>query len=185
MVVALQPLPPSGLAWAALVALPAPLMLAATRTYILMRRARWLLLSIAALFVLGTPGERVPGALGDLGITYDGLLLAAEHILRLVLLLASLALLHEHLGTGGMMAGLHWLLAPLANWRALRQRIVVRMMLVLDYVETAPAGNWHHWLSADVPGPDSVELPVASIGAFDWGVLALLAVLVTVLGWHA
>jgi hypothetical protein len=144
-VVILQPLSAPGLAWAALAALPLPVLLAGNRTYVLIRRARWLLLSIAVLFALATPGERVPGGIGDLGVTYDGLRLAAEHILRLVLLLASLALLHEHLGTTGMMAGLHWLLTPLAGWRTLRERIVVRLMLVLDYVETSPGGNWRDW----------------------------------------
>jgi hypothetical protein len=139
-----------------------------------MRRARWLLLSIALLFALATPGQRLPGALGDLGITQDGLLLAAEHVVRLVLLLASLAIVHERLGTNGMMAGLYWLLAPLSKWRAMRERIVVRLMLVLDNVENAPSGNWREWLSTDLPGPDHLSL---TIRPMHWGDRALLTLL--------
>ncbi|HZV54406.1 MAG TPA: hypothetical protein VFF82_05640 [Rhodocyclaceae bacterium] len=182
-VIVLQPLAISGLAWAALVALPVPLLLATRRTYLLIRRARWLLFSITMLFALATPGERLPGAIGDVAVTYDGLRLAAEHVLRLILLLASLALLHEHLGTVGMMAGLHWLLAPLAGWRTLRERIVVRLMLVLDNVETSPGGNWRDWLVVDSSGPDSLNLAVDSLHPLDWAILGLLAVLAVTAAW--
>jgi uncharacterized membrane protein YqjE len=144
-----------------------------------------LLLSIAVMFALATPGQRLSGTIGDLGVTVDGLLMACEHILRLLLLLASLALLHERLGTPGMMAGLHWLLRPLAGWQALRERIVVRLMLVLDYVESAPAGDWRHWLSADVAGPSRLELAVMPMRRRDWAVLGLLMVVGLATRWLA
>lgn len=177
VVIILQSLSLADLGWAAVVLLPLPLLWARQRTAVLTRRARWLLLSIAVMFALATPGERLPGTVGDLGVTYDGLALAAEHLLRLTLLLATLALLHERLGTTGMMSAFHWLLAPLVAWQTLRERIVVRLMLILEYVETAPAGNWRAWLSADVPGPDSIDLTVAPLCAKDWAVLILLALL--------
>ena len=155
--------------------MPLSLLLAGRRTRMLIRRTRWLLLSIAVLFVLASPGERLPGAIGEVGITYDGLQLAAEHVLRLLLLLASLALLHEHLGNEGLIAGLHWLLTPLAGWRGARERVIVRLMLVLDYVETEPRGGWRAWLSGDTAGPDRLVLIAGAARAVDWGVLALLA----------
>lgn len=172
----LQSLVMAHLAWAAALLLPLPLLLARRRAWLLLRRARWLLLSIAVLFSLAVPGERLPGALGDLGVTYDGLTMAAEHVLRLVLLLASLALLHEHLGTDGLVAGIHWVLAPLADWRALRERIVVRLMLVLEYVESDAAPGWQAWMSGATPGPE--RLPLATVGAraVDWALLVLLGV---------
>lgn len=175
VVIVLQSLSVVGLGWAALLLLPLPLVYARQRTFVLVRRARWLLLSITIMFALATPGERLPGTVGDVGVTYDGLALGAEHLLRLTLLLATLALLHERLGTTGMMSGFHWLLAPLAGWQALRERIVVRLMLILDYVETAPSGDWHAWLSADLPGPDRIGLMVPPPRAKDWAVLILLA----------
>ncbi len=176
-VIVLQSLSATGLGWAAVVLLPLPLVQARQRTAVLARRARWLLLSIGVMFALATPGERLPGVVGDLGVTYDGLALGAEHLLRLMLLLATLALLHERLGTAGMMSGLHWLLAPLAGWQTLRERIVVRLLLILDYVETAPTGIWQTWLSADLQSPDRIDLVVAPLRAKDWAVLMLLALL--------
>jgi hypothetical protein len=83
------------------------------------------------------------------------------------------------------MAGLHWLLAPLARWRAMRERIVVRLMLVLDHVENAATGNWRAWLNEDVPGPDRMTLSVGSMRLADWTTLAALAAAALVLGLSA
>jgi len=174
----LQTLSPRELAWACLLVVPLSLLLAGRRTRILLYRARWLLLSIGVLFVLASPGERLPGAMGAFGITYDGLQMAGEHIARLILLLASLAVVHERLGNEGLLAGLHWLLRPVAGWRSVRERIIVRLMLVLDYVETEPRGGWRAWLSGDIPGPDRLVLVTGRTRAADWAVLALLAAIV-------
>jgi hypothetical protein len=185
LVFLLQPLSVTGLAVAAVVLMPLSMLFARKRALSLLRRARWLLASIVILFALATPGQRLPGTAGDMGITLDGVILATEHALRLVLLLATLALLHQRLGSSGMMSGLYWLLAPLANWRMLRERIVVRLMLVLDYVEAQPSGNWRQWLVAETAGPDSVDLAIAPVRALDWAVLASLSMLALVLGWTA
>lgn len=182
-IVAVQSMTAAALAGAAIVLLPLCLFGARSRALNLVRRSRWLLLSIMLLFAFGTPGQRLPGSLGEIGITYDGLLLASEHMMRLVLLLATLALLHERLGTSGLMAGLHWLLTPFAAWRSLRERIVVRLMLVLEYVESAPGGDWRAWLAEDPPGPDALSLAVRQVRPADWAVLALLAGLVVAFGW--
>lgn len=174
----LQPLPAAALAWIAAVLLSLAWAFARHRSLALLRRTRWLFLSIILLFALATPGQRLPGVAGDLGVTHDGVLLAVEHVLRLLLLLSSLAVLHERLGTPGMMAGLYWLLAPLAQWRTLRERIVVRLMLVLDQVESAPAANWRDWLNRDIGGPDRLPLAIGSLHLVDWLALGSLGLLV-------
>lgn len=185
LVLFLQSLSVFQLAWAAALALPIAVALARARVFVLIRRARWLLLSIAMLFALATPGERLPGGAGDLGVTYDGLILGAEHVLRLLLLLTTLALLHQHLGTGGILAGLYWLLTPLARLYGLRERIVVRLMLVLEYVETPGQRDWRSWLSAvELParGPQHLDLAVARVRQVDWLVLTVLAGLALFVG---
>jgi hypothetical protein len=173
-VMLLQPLSPVALAGAAVFVTLVSSLFAWRRTMALIRRTRWLLLSIFILFSFGTPGQRLAGAAGDLGLTHDGLLLATEHVLRLLVLLASLAVLHERLGTWGMMAGLYWLLGPVAKWRQLRERIVVRLMLVLDHVENAPVSNWREWLNRDIPGPANVDLSLGALRIIDWSALVLL-----------
>lgn len=146
----------------------------------LIRRARWLLLTLAVLFVIATPGERLPGPAGAIGLTVDGFALAAAHVLRLLLLLATLAWLLHALGRDGLIAGLHCLLQPLGR---VRDRIVVRLLLALEYVEgEQPAGDWRAWLGAGADaGVERVRLAVAELRGIDrlalgvCGVVALLA----------
>lgn len=178
----LQALPPDALAWVAALILPLAFFFARRRAMALIRRTRWLLLSIGVMFSFATPGQHLPGIGGDLGITFDGLLLAAEHLLRLLLLLASLAAIHERLGTTGMMTGFHWLLRPLGQWRTLRERIVVRTLLVLDQVENAPASTWRDWLNGDTVERSQLSLTVGSLRAVDWLALASLVIVLLLSG---
>lgn len=146
----------------------------------LLKRARWLLLAVAALFVAATPGARLPGIAGTSGITFDGLRLAAEHLLRLTLLLATLASLLRKLGRGGLLCGLHCLLAPIG---VRRERLVVRLMLALEYAEGDRSGKlWRDWLS-ETPGtePERVRLELASLSIRDGIFLLLLAATVAAL----
>jgi hypothetical protein len=175
-------LPLESLAWLLAPAVVLALWAARKRTLTLLRRARWLLLSIGVLFAFSTPGLLVPGPLGSLGITQDGLALAAEHVSRLVLLLTTLALLHERLGTEGFVAGLYWLLAPLSRWRGLRERIVVRLMLVIEFVENDKRGAWRDWLDEKSDaGPQTLPLDVRPAHWHDR--LAVVAVLCAVVAF--
>jgi hypothetical protein len=172
------------LGWIALAAVPLCLIYAGKRALLLLRRARWLLLSIVLLFLFGTPGERLPGTIGAIGATYDGLTAATEQLLRLVLLLVTLAWLHLSVGSSGLVRGLHWLLSPLAAWGDYRERIVVRLLLVLENVENDLRVSWQHWLlPAPENGPDHMTLTVAPVRWPDWLVLAGLIVFAGWLGW--
>lgn len=126
------------------------LWLATHRSRQLLWRTRWLLLSLLLLFLFATPGEYLPGLVGQMGVTYEGGTQGGEQIARLLILLLSLALLHEHLGNQGLMTGLYWLLQPFA-WRDVT---VVRLMLVLEYVEQkSSVAAWRQWFAdeADLP----------------------------------
>lgn len=162
-------------------ALAAALLLARRRALSLLRRARWLLLSIGVLFAFATPGLAVPGWPGRLGLTQDGLLLAGDHLARLLILLTSLAVLHEHLHTGGLLTGLHALLAPL---RERRERIVVRLMLVIEFIERGGGQTgWRHWLADDADGPSHLTLGVRPTAWPDWLAYALMALAAGTLAW--
>lgn len=115
---------------------------AAERTFNLLRRSRWLFLSLAVLYFLATPGEYVAGFIGDMGVTYEGLHLGGEQVARLLAMLTSLALLHQIVGTSGLLGGFHWLLRPFP-WR---EATVVRLLLVLEHVEQKHPVRWREWL---------------------------------------
>ena len=183
LAVGVQFLPLTGLLLATSVFLLMALVLAGSRTRLFLKRSRWLLLSIVVLFVVATPGERLSGWPGDLGLSVDGIQQATEHLCRLLLLICSLALLHERLGTQGFLVGMYCLLAPLRNWKNLRERIVVRLMLVLAYVETSPRSAWRDLLqpptrASDEPvdpprDEETLSLPVPDMRWADWSVVLL------------
>lgn len=140
----------------------------------LLRRSRWLIFSLAVLYAFATPGEYLSGMLGNVGLTYEGLRQGGEQIGRLLAMLASLALLHQSVGTPGLLTGLHCLLKPFPG----RETTVVRLMLVLEYVEQKSDARWREWLLPNVQ-PDEVlkDRLVLSMPRFRWldGALIMLA----------
>lgn len=175
-------LPLAALAALAIPLAAAAIVLARRRTFGLLKRARWLFLSIALLFAFATPGLLLPGLWGRIGLTHDGLALAAEHVARLLLLLTSLSLLHEMLGTAGLLSGLYWLLAPLR--RAWCERIVVRLMLVVEFVEGGAGGGWREWMGGEDAGPASLALSVRKSRWHDaLALILVVALVVAVATW--
>ena len=115
------------------------------RWWRLVRRARWLLLSLGLILAYGTPGE----ALFDLdwAPTYEGGMEAILHMFRLVLLLGSLAWLFERATREDLLAGLWYGVRPLRRWGLDAERGVVRLALVMDILQEAPKpGNWRQLL---------------------------------------
>lgn len=111
------------------------------RLAVLLKRTRWLLISLVLLFALGTPGIFVFPSLGSLGPTREGLLFGLEHLLRLLFLVATLAILLQSTGVDGLVSGLYGMIRPL-SWLGLdRARIAVRLLLVLQYVEESHPGR--------------------------------------------
>ncbi|MEZ5613999.1 MAG: hypothetical protein R3E35_02150 [Rhodocyclaceae bacterium] len=178
-----QWLPLSGLLLACAAALSAGAWLAPRRMGLLLRRTRWLILSLVLLFALATPGVYLLPSLGVMGPTAEGLRLGLEHLLRLLFVLASLAVLLERTGAEGLVAGLHGLMRPL-SWLGLdRGRVALRLMLVMHYVEQAPPGlHWREWLLGNVVEGESprLRLQAAGLGAADFAVLAGLTLVLIV-----
>ena len=124
----------------------------------LLRRTRWLLLTLVAMFgwlTPGTPLAWVPGA------SEEGLALAAAHGARLLLALAVVALLLRSMAIPDLVAGMRSLLAPVAPLGVPRDRIAVRLALTLDEVEATRSGR-------DAAIPDVLSLPDRGLGAADW-----------------
>lgn len=153
---------------------------AAERTANLLRRSRWLLLSLVVLYGFATPGEYLPGIPGDIGMSWDGLHHGAVQLGRLLAMLTSLAVLHQAVGTHGLLAGLHSLLKPFP-WRAVT---VLRLMLVLDYVERKQQIGWREWLAPQIPNhetlPDRLTLTVPHFRWIDVIVLLFIATLLPI-----
>lgn len=134
--------------------------LAAPHFFPLLRRSRWLLLTMLLMFGWLTPGTPLSGVPGA---SREGLWLAAENLARLTIALAAVALVLNALSPAALVAGLRSLLAPLAVLNVPRDRIAVRLALTLEEVEAARRGG------DAVPGSgvDSLSLPASSPGAAD------------------
>jgi hypothetical protein len=176
-----QYFPPLGLRLACAAALAVGIWLAPKRLGLLLKRTRWLIVSLVLLFALATPGVYLLPLLGSLGPTQEGVRLGLEHLMRLLFVLATLAMLLQVTGVEGLVAGLYGLMRPL-SWLGLdRGRVAMRLMLVMHYVEHSPPGrHWHEWLKGEgaAIGPLRLCLQAVPLGASDVAVLAGLTLVV-------
>lgn len=156
------------------------------RWRILLRRLRWLLLSVWLILAYGTAGD----ALLDLAWlpTHEGAAEATLHVARLVLMLGCLAWLFALLGRQGLLVALVSLLRPLSTRGVATDRLVVRLSLVMENLQVElPKGAWRSMLDGDAGGDEGpallrVEVPswrrvdyLACLGAvvFSIGAVAL------------
>ncbi|MDR0777603.1 MAG: hypothetical protein LBE81_13350 [Azonexus sp.] len=126
----------------------------------MLRRARWLLLTLWLILTYNVPGE----AFSDLpwAPTYEGIADANLHALRLIVMLGCLAWLFQRLGRDGLVSALWGLLQPCRALGLDTERLVVRLSLVLDKLQTEQEkGAWRRMLwDAALPaeGPASLHL---------------------------
>lgn len=99
-------------------------------------RARWLLLSLLAVFAWGTPGEALWSSAW--APTHEGFLEAIKHLGRMFLVLIFVAAFLEFMPLADLLSATHALLLPFRRCGMDSTRGVVRLMLVLRYVETLP-----------------------------------------------
>lgn len=151
--------------------------LAGNRLHVLLMRCRWILLTVFLLFVFLTPGEYLPGLPGESGVTYEGLRTGTEQAGRLLITLASLALLHECLGSRGLLVGCYCVL-----WSgAWREMTVVRLILILEAIEQRQVVSWREWLNAsELQSGQQGESFALRIPSFCWNDWMLIGSMVFV-----
>jgi energy-coupling factor transporter transmembrane protein EcfT len=141
----------------------------------LMWRARWLLFSLLAVFAWGTAGE----ALWNSGWapTYEGVMEASKHLGRMLLVLMLVATFLEYMPLADLISATHALLLPFRRFGLDTTRGVVRLMLVLRYVETLPRPrDWKVLL--DAPDSSTSEIVEIEQRAAGWGDVCVMAGLV-------
>jgi len=151
------------------------LVAAPSHLHLLLRRSRWLLLTMLVMFGWLTPGTPLAGIPGA---SQEGLLLAAENIARLLVTLATVALILKSLSASQLVAGLRSLLAPLALLRISRDRFAVRLALTLNEVEASRISESNDSGSVAT----ALVLPAAAFCATDF-VLGVFAVALVLGAW--
>lgn len=153
----------------------------------LLRRTRWIMLSLLLVYAYSTPGAPLFEALGAFSPSREGLSDGVLQLTRLLAALAALAVLLDRLHRHALIAGLHTLFAPL-RWIGLsRDRIAVRLALTLHYAEVAMlrSMSWQDTLRSLFEPHGEVtrqmELPSYRSGPLD----ALLLMAASALLWLA
>ncbi len=145
LTIAMQSLQATALLLAGAPLLAAAYALSAARLFILLRRTRWIMLSLLVIYAYGTPGAAVWASLAQFSPTYEGLLDGLLQLGRLAFALAGLAILLGLLPQQQLVEGLYTLAYPLRYLGLSRERIAVRLALTLHYAETAILDTSVNW----------------------------------------
>lgn len=112
---------------------------------VMLRRLRWLLLSMLIVYGWFTPGVAMWPGLGVASPTVPGLLEALQRAAALVLMALGAQQLISGLAPPQLLAALLWLSLPLQMFGLSRERLALRVMLTLEAVP-----RLMHMLSADL-----------------------------------
>ncbi|MDH2918763.1 MAG: CbiQ family ECF transporter T component [Sideroxydans sp.] len=114
----------------------------------LLRRTRWIFLTLLLIYAYATPGSALWHRLGDWSPVREGVQEGAAQLLKLLAALASLAILLHKLPRVHLIAGLYSLLTPLKFLGVSRERCAIRLALTLHYAEVAMLRKNTHWQDA-------------------------------------
>lgn len=126
----------------------------------LLRRVRWLLLSLLLIYAFNTPGEYLRSWPFELAPTYEGLSAGLLQSAKICIMLAGLALLLATTNRESLIAGFYLLSTSLRVLKLNPERFAARLWLTLHYVEQAPK----HASLNEVRGSIFDNLDVASSG---------------------
>ena len=145
----------------------------------LLRRMRWLFLSVWLILAYGAAGD----AVFDVAWmpTHEGVRNATLHVARLGLMLGCLAWLFATVGNHGLLVALQSLLRPLSEFGLASERLVVRLSLVMQNLQVRlPKGEWRNILGGiggEPVGPETLRIEARAWRASDY--LICLAVLIS------
>lgn len=144
----------------------------------MLRRMRWLFLSVWLILAYGVSGD----AVFDVAWmpTDEGVRDATLHVARLGLMLGCLAWLSATVGNHGLLVALQSLLQPLSGYGLASERLVVRLSLVIQNLQVKlPKGAWRNILGGiggEPGGPETLRIEAPAWRPNDY--LICLAVLI-------
>lgn len=134
----------------------------------MLKRMRWLFLSMFLIYAFNTPGEFVRdwplNGWVDWSPTYEGLQAGTLQLVRLMMMLAGVGLMLATTTTSSMIEGFYVLLKPLKCIGLHPERFAARLCLTLHYIESnnlqqdrqsASYLNWQQFLNMDLDKIDS------------------------------
>ena len=155
-------------------------LLALRRTRRLLKRIRFLLIAIVVFFAGCTPGEALLISLPGISPSREGAVFAMQHAGRLIGVVCCVAILLERLSVNRLVTGLYALLRPLEVVGLPAGGLAVRLLLVMQYVESASPRDWRDWLGDESNSEtQAIQLGRERLGMLEAGVAIVgIAVLV-------
>lgn len=152
----------------------------------MVRRARWLLISLMVIYAVATPGDPVFSALGSISPTFQGIRGGTLQSWRLILLLLTLGILLCSCTRQDMLSGIYVLLRPLVFIGFRADRLAVRLWLTLQYAEAQPRRKIQEWWgelhsTLDSGREEATEITL-DLPLFTWCDLIVLALATLLLG---
>lgn len=120
----------------------------AQRLFGLLRRSRWILLSLLLVYTFATPGQELWSWSYAPTPTLEGLQDGGMQLCRLVSMLAGLSILLTLLSREQLIGGLYSLAYPLRFVGLSSERMAVRLALTLYYAESAMRDTANDWRGA-------------------------------------
>ena len=169
--------------------------LARERTLRLLRRIRFFLLAIVIFFAWFIPGEALWVSWPMFSPSREGGMLSLQHAGRLIAIVCWVAVLLHCLSVERLISGLYAVCRPFVVLGLSAERLAVRLLLTLRYVEGGtvrqyPVSGWKAWLTDEtddvVPGEtcERIVLHRERLGFWDYiAVLGAAGLLVWVKGW--
>lgn len=152
----------------------------------MLRRARWLLLSLLMVYAFATPGDLLFPVLGTFSPTLQGLHGGALQAWRLALLLLALSLLLHSCPRETLLSGLYVLMRPFRVIGLNPERVAVRLWLTLHYARQQSRQKMQAWRdelrTALDPAPDAALHVALELPAFGWRDAMALAAGTLILG---
>lgn len=145
----------------------------------LIRRTRWLLLSLFVVFAWGTAGEPASAQFGLPEFagspTIEGLREGGLHLGRLLLALVVVAAFLEYLPLAALLSACNHLARPFTRFAGDAERAALRLHLALHYVETLPRPRDWRTLLETPPAPARTVLVLENraMASLDYACLLL------------
>ena len=148
LAVAMQSSQATGLLLAGVPLLVVACVLSTARLLTLLRRTRWIMLSLLLVYAYTVPGEAIWVLLAQFSPTQEGLADGLLQLCRLIFSLAGLSIVLSLLSQQQLISGLYTLAYPLCYLGLSRERIAVRLALTLHYAESAMLDTTADWRSS-------------------------------------
>ena len=105
-----------------------------TSNWLMLKRMRWLFLSIFIVYFWFTPGEPLISAIQNYSPSVEGIRMGFYRVCSLIFIVLAVTLLVRTIEKNELVSSILWLLKPLHFIGFPHERLAVRMALTLDYV---------------------------------------------------